>query len=205
MGLGPLPDVPLGEAREKALACRKLLLAGADPIEQRQSERAEQAAKAGAHTFRQVSDLYLGAHGKAWRNPKHRAQWRSTLETYAFPVLGDRAVATVDMAEVMRVLEPIWHKTPATATRLRGRIEAVLDYATARGWRRGDNPARWRRHLVNLLPARGKIARVEHHAALRWKAIAAFMVKLRAEQGVTARALEFLILTAARANEVSPR
>jgi integrase len=132
----------------------------------------------------------------------HRAQWRSTLETYAYPVFGDRPVTEIGVGDVMRVLEPIWREKAETASRLRGRIESVLDYATARGWRTGDNPARWRGHLQNLLPARGKIARVNHHAALPWRDMAAFMTELRQQEGVGATALQFAILTAARTGEV---
>ena len=148
-----------------------------------------------------MAELYVADHEAAWRNAKHRAQWRSTIATYAFPAFGDQPVAAVDTGDVMKALGPIWRAKPETAGRLRGRIEAVLDYATAREWRRGENPARWRGHLSKLLPARGKIARVQHHAALPWKEAGAFMAALRAEQGVAARALEFVVLTAARTGE----
>ena len=202
MGLGPLPDVSLAEARELATVARKLVRQGVDPIERRRAARAEAAAKAGLNTFREVAEAYIAAHEPGWRNAKHRQQWRNTLETYAYPVIGSLGVAAVDTGAVMRVLEPIWREAPETASRLRGRIEAVLDYASARGWRSGDNPARWRGHLANLLPARGKIARVVHHAALGWREIGAFMTALRAQDGVGAKALEFAILTAARSGEV---
>jgi integrase len=201
MGLGPFPLVALSEAREKAQACRRLLLEGADPIGKREDERRERASEENARTFREVAEFYIADHAAAWRNAKHRAQWRSTLETHAFPVFGDRPVADVETDDVMRAVKPIWQATPETAGRLRGRIEAVLDYAAAQEWRRGDNPARWRGHLAKLLPPRGKIARVEHHAALPWKEAGAFMAALRAEQGVAARALEFVVLTAARTGE----
>jgi hypothetical protein len=151
---------------------------GIDPIERRRAERAEAAARAGLNTFAEVADAYVTAHEASWRNAKHRQQWRNTLDTYATPVLGDLGVAMVDTGAVMRVLEPIWREKPETASRLRGRIEPVLDYVTARGWRTGENPARWRGHVDNLLPARVNIARVEHHAALPWRELGAFMADL---------------------------
>jgi len=201
MGLGAFADVPLAEAREAAAAARKLARQGVDPIARRQADTAAEATRAGLHTFAEIADAYIAAHEAGWRNPKHRQQWRNTLTTYADPVLGKLSAAAVDVGAVMRVLEPIWREKPETASRLRGRIEAVLDYATARGWRSGENPARWRGHLDNLLPARGKVARVEHHAALPWQQMAAFMAKLATQEGVGALALRFAILTAARTGE----
>ena len=198
MGLGPLDDVTLAEARELAREARRALLKGDDPLDQRRAERAERAGV----SFREVAELYIKSHETAWRNETHRAQWRSTLATYAFPAFGDRPAAEITVGDVMRVLEPIWREKAETASRLRGRIESVLDYATARGWRTGDNPARWRGHLANLLPARSKVARVEHHAALPWRAVGAFMADLRSQGGIGAAGLEFAILTAARTGEV---
>src|SRR5262249_38658471 len=151
------------------------------------------AAQAGL-TFGQVANAYIAAHESGWRNAKHRAQWRSTLDTYAASVLGKLPVAQVGVGEVMRVIEPLWREKTETASRLRGRIEAVLDYATARGWLSGENPARWRGHLDNLLPARSKVAKVEHHAALPWREIGTFIAALSKEQGVSALALRFAIL-----------
>ncbi len=202
MGLGTVVDVSLAEAREAATAARKLVRQGVDPIEARRARRAEQAAKAGLNTFREMAESYIAAHEAGWRNAKHRQQWRNTLDTYAFPVLGRLGVAAVGTAEVTRVLEPIWREKPETASRVRGRIEAVLDYAAARGWRTGENPARWRGHLANLLPSRAKLARVEHHAALPWREAGAFMEALGKQEGVAALALRFAILTAARTGEV---
>ncbi len=201
--------VPLAMAREAAAKMRGLLKAGLDPLVHREAEAArqkaaaQQAAAQGV-TFRSVADLYMGAHDAGWRNPKHRAQWRSTLATYAFPHFGDLPAGAVGTEHVMAALDPIWTAKPETATRVRGRIEAVLDYATARGWRSGENPARWRGHLANLLPARGKVARVEHHAALPWREVGAFMAALREREAssVAALALRFAILTAARSGEV---
>jgi integrase len=153
-------------------------------------------------TFSQVANAYIAAHERSWRNAKHRQQWRSTLDTYADPLLGRLPVAQVMVGDVMRALEPIWYARTETASRLRGRIEAVLDYAAARGWRTSENPARWRGHLDNLLPARSKVAKVKHHTALPWREIGAFMATLAKEQGVSALALRFAIMTAARTSEV---
>jgi integrase len=201
MGLGAVEDVTLAEAREAAEEARKLLRQGSDPIEARRAGRVARAA-ANALTFREVAERYIAAHEASWRNPKHRQQWRNTLESYALPVLGDLAVSLVDVGHVMRVLEPMWREKTETASRLRGRIEAVLDYAKARDWRAGENPARWRGHLDHLLPARSKLQRVEHHAALPWRQMSAFMADLRRQDGIAARALAFAILTAARTGEV---
>ena len=201
MGLGMVADVSLAEARDAAAAARKLVRQGINPIDQRRAARAKSAAQVGL-TFTQVADAYISAHEPSWRNAKHRQQWRTTLHTYAAPILGKLPVAQVDVGAVTRVLEPLWRSKTETASRLRGRIESVLDYATARGWRTGDNPARWRGHLDNLLPARSKVARVQHHAALPWREIGAFMATLAEEQGISALALRFAILTAARTGEV---
>lgn len=149
-----------------------------------------------------MAGLYIAANEAGWRNAKHRAQWVATLEAYAYPHMGDLPAGAVETAHVMAALEPIWREKPETASRLRGRIEAVLDYAKARGWREGENPARWRGHVANMLPARGKVAKVKHHAALPWREIGGFMATLRAGSGLAARALELAILTAARSGEV---
>jgi integrase len=201
MGLGPVDLVSLADARAAARECRQLLLADKDPLEHRRLARAELRPTTG-RSFREVSELFLGAHIKGWKNPKHRIQWRSTLETYAWPIFGDKPVAAIDTDDVTTALEPIWHRKTVTATRLRGRIEAILDYANARKWRSGDNPARWRGHLATILAPPRKISPVEHHPALPWREIGAFMADLRAREGHGARALEFLILTAARSGEV---
>lgn len=210
-GLGPIRDVSLAEAREAARDCRRMLRAGLDPIETRRRQRAEARAGAAGETFAEVATLYIDAHRAGWRSPKHAAQWRTTLETYAFPVMGDLPVAAVGVAHVMRVLEPIWREKPETASRVRGRIEALLDYATARGWRTGDNPARWRGHLDNLLPARAKVQRVQHHAAMPWRDLPALIARLRGadntdtsdkrRRGVASWCLEWTILTACRSGE----
>jgi len=203
MGLGPAHTITLAEARDRARECRKLRLDGIDPIEARRAERAQaklDAAK--AVTFAECADAYITAHKAGWRNPKHAAQWPATLATYVNPTFGERPVQAIDTALVTRVMEPIWTKKPETASRVRGRIESILDWATARGYRQGENPARWRGHLENLFPRRSKVRRVEHHAALPYSELSAFMLALRQQEGVAARALEFTILTAARTGEV---
>lgn len=211
MGLGRAgaddSAVTLAEARTKAADLTKVVRAGIDPLDQRDIEAALAAAEAQqaairSISFRTVTERYLEAHEKTWRNPKHRQQWRNTLDTYANPHFGDLPVGDVGTEHVLAALEPIWRAKPETATRVRGRIESVLDYATAREWRSGENPARWRGHLANLLPARGKVAPVEHHAALPWSQIGDFLPALKAQAGVAAKALLFTILTAARSGEV---
>jgi integrase len=203
MGLGPLHTVSLSEARSKARECRKIRLEGADPIEARNAKRAEaRLAAATAMTFQACAEAYIAAHRAGWKNPKHAAQWPSTLATYVHPVFGALPVQAVDVGLVMKVLEPIWKEKPETASRVRGRIESVLDWAKARGYREGENPARWKGHLENLLPARSKVARVEHYSALPYTEIADFVARLREQDGIAARALEFLILTAARTGEI---
>jgi integrase len=202
MGLGSAADMSLAEARERASDCRKLLRDGIDPIEHRKVERAKVAlAEAKSLTFKACAEAYMASHRVAWRNPKHADQWSSTLEKYAYPVFGSQPVQTVDIGLVMKVLEPMWTEKPETASRLRGRIEAILDWATVRGYRQGDNPARWRGALQSLLPARSKVRRVEHHPALPYAQVGTFVAKLRTQDVTAARALEFLILTATRTSE----
>jgi integrase len=203
MGLGPLHTVSLKEAREAATECRKLRLRGIDPIEARKAERIKALLEAAqSMTFRQCAEAYIAAHKGSWSNEKHAARWPSTLKAYVYPVLGDLPVQSIDVGLVMKVLEPIWHAKPETAARVRGRIEIVLDWATARGYRQGDNPARWRGHLDKLLPQRAKVRKVRHHPALPFGEMGAFMARLREQGGMSALALEFLILTAARTGEV---
>jgi integrase len=202
MGLGPLRHVGLAEARRLADDARRLKREGVDPIEQRRArQRDETLAAAKAMTFRQCAVAYIAAHRAGWKSPKHAAQWPDSLERYAYPVFGDVAVQAVDVALVMRALEPVWNGKPETANRVRGRTEAILDWAAARGHREGDNPARWRGHLENLLPARRRVRQVVHHPALPYAEIGSFMAALRAQDGVGDRALEFLILTATRSSE----
>jgi len=167
-----------------------------------QSRAKVRAAAAKTITFDDAVGRYLEAHSAGWRNPKHRQQWGNTLATYAAPVIGKLSVDAVDTGLVMRVLEPIWQTKPETASRLRGRVESVLAWATVRGYRTGDNPARWKNHLDHLLPSRSKVRQVQHHAALPYAELPAFMAKLRQEDGIAARALEFLILTAVRSGDI---
>ena len=203
MGLGGVDVVSLSESRELALEARKLVKAGLDPIEERRAQRARQAVDAASMlTFADCADRYINSHEKAWKNPKHRQQWRNTLETYVFPIFGCLPVDAVDTGMVVQVIEPIWTAKTETTSRVRGRKESVLDWAKARGFRSGENPARWRGHLSNLLPKPDKVRRVKHHAALHYDDVPAFMQALRKRDAVTARGLEFLILTAARAGEV---
>jgi integrase len=202
MGLGSLELVTLAEARDKALVCRKMLLDGIDPLEERRGKRMQRLlAAAGKITFRTCAERYIEAHAAGWRNGKHRVQWENTLSTYAYPVIGDIPVVNVDHAMVLEIIQPIWTTKTETASRLRGRIESILDWAAARRYRTGENPARWRGHLDKLLPARAKVAPVNHHKALPYAEIPAFMAELRNQAGVAARCLEFTILTAARSSE----
>jgi integrase len=204
MGLGPVSTVSLAEAREKAMAARKLVAAGTDPLaEKRAQEAARAVAAARVMTLRDCAAAYIDSHSDSWRNAKHRKQWESTLATYAFPLIGDLPVADIDKGLVLRVLGPIWKDKTVTASRVRMRLEAVLAWATAAGYRHGDNPARWKGHLEQLLPAPRKVAPVKHHAALPFRDMPAFMADLRSREGSAARALEFLILTALRTNEVT--
>jgi integrase len=202
MGLGPCHTVSLAEARLAALECRRQRLLGIDPLQaKREALARERVADAGTMSFRACAEGYIKAHQTGWRNPKHGAQWPSTLAAYVYPVFGALPVQAVDVRLVMKALEPIWTEKPETAGRVRGRIESVLDWAAARGYRQGENPARWRGHLENLLPRRSKVRPVEHHAALSYPEIGIFMAELRRQDGLAARALEFAILTAARTGE----
>ena len=203
LGLGSAHEVTLDAARDAALEARKLLRASIDPIDDKRERRQELIVGARrALTFAVAVKQYVAAHGASWRNRKHRRQWTTTLETYAEPTLGALPVDRIEVAHVIKVLEPIWTTKTETATRVRQRIESVLDYCTARGFRKGENPARWKGHLDNLLPAPTKVAKVEHFAAVPWREMPAFMQRLHAVEGVGARALEFATLTAARSGEV---
>lgn len=203
MGLGPAGDAPgavlLADVRAAVGQARALLRTGVDPIDHRRNAR-RQAANDG-RTFREVADLYRAAHEASWRNAKHRQQWANTLTAYVFPTMGALPVATIGTAEVMAVLEPLWHARPETASRVRGRIEALLDYATARAWRAGENPARWRGHLANVLPKRSRVRAVEHQPACDWREVGAFVAALARRDALAARAIEWLILTATRTGE----
>jgi len=203
MGLGPLHTIGLADARARALECRKLRLDGVDPIEHRKAQRASARLDAAKTiTFDECSAAYIEAHKAGWRNVKHGDQWTASLSAYASPVIGALAVQAIDTGLVLKVLEPIWGTKTETASRVRGRIESVLDWATVREYRRGENPARWRGHLDKLLPARSKVQKVEHHSALPYAEIGNFVAELRKQIGVSPLALEFLILTTSRTGEV---
>jgi integrase len=193
MGLGSYPEIGLAEARDKALAARKLARSGVDPIAERQEDKR-------VPTFGDLAEEVVTEQGKSFRNAKHRAQWKMTLEIYAAP-LRPKAVDAITTEDVLGVLKPIWTEKAETASRLRGRIERVLNAAKAKGFRSGENPAAWRGHLENLLPKRQKLAR-GHHAAMPYPDVPAFVARLREREAVAALALEFAILTAARSGEV---
>jgi integrase len=203
MGLGAYPDVSLSEARARAAARRLQRQDGIDPLAAKKAERhAQQLTEAKGRTFREVAEEYISRNEAGWHNAKHRAQWRQTVDTYVYPVLGDLPVAGIDTGLVVRVLDPIWAQKPETASRVRGRIEAVLDAATVRGYREGPNPAQWKGNLAHILPARSKLQKVVHHAALPFDQMPVFLGALQDRGGQAARALEFVILTAARTGEV---
>jgi integrase len=203
MGLGPVHTVPLVDARERARQARRLLLDGTDPIIARSELNAQRRLEAArSKTFAQCAGSFITAQQAGWRNAKHAEQWRATLATYADPIFGELPVAAIDTAVVLKALEPIWTAKTETAGRVRGRIERVLDWAKVRGYRDGENPARWKGHLDKLLPARAKVRPVKHHPALPYDELPAFMAELRDRDGIGARALEFTILTAARTGEV---
>ena len=203
MGLGPMAVVSLAEARDLAHECRALRARDLDPKTEREAAKAAaKVAEAKAMTFDQAAAAYIRAHAPGWRNPKHRQQWTNTLATYASPVIGPLPVGAIDVGFVVQVLEPIWSTKTETASRLRGRIEVILDWAKARGLRAGENPARWKGTLDSQLPKRAKVRRVVHHPALPYDDLPAFMCELRAREGTAARALEFLILTATRTGDL---
>ena len=203
MGLGALHTISLSEAREEARRCRQLVRDGIDPIDTRKAEKlAARASEMKAMTFKECGEAYIRTHEAGWQNAKHAAQWTSTLTRYAYPIVGTLSVSAVDTGLVMKVLEPIWATKTETASRVRGRMEAILDWATVRKYRAGENPARWKGHLDHLLPARGKVQKAGHHLALPYEEMATFMKALAKEEGTAPRALEFAILTAARTGEV---
>jgi integrase len=203
MGLGGFPDVTLAMAREKARQARQQIDQGIDPIEARRAAKSKlRASAASARTFRDCALAFIDAKSSEWGNQKHAQQWVNTLEQYAFPIIGDVLIRDVELAHVLRIVEPIWRTKTETASRLRGRIESVLDWATVRGYRDGDNPSRWRGHLDKVLPAPSRVAPVKHHDAMAIDGVPAFFPALRAKAGNGARALEFLALTATRSEEV---
>jgi integrase len=210
LGLGPYPEVALAMAREKALAARRQKVDGLDPLAKRRAEReAKRIAEARSITFRAVAERYIAAHEAGWKNRVHARQWPSTLQTYAYPEVGDLPVSAVNTGMIVRILEPIWASKAETASRVRQRIEAVLDYAKALGYRAGENPAAWKGNLAHTLPAmqkakaavRRETGRGEHHAAMPYNELPAFVAALRGRDGLAARCLEFVIVTAARTGE----
>jgi len=203
MGLGGYPDVPLAQAREKARAAKSEVSLGVDPIGKRIEQASLLKAQQATHkTFEEAACEYIETHEKSWKNPKHRAQWTSTLKTYAYPHIGSLLVKDIDQEHLLKVLKPIWTTKTETASRLRGRIESVLDWAATRKFRSEENPARWRGNLKTLLPAPSKIQKVKNHKAVPYKGMARFMADLRTREGLAARALEFAILCASRSGEV---
>lgn len=203
MGLGSFPQVSLAQARERAREARALMAKGIDPVRERQRQRSlALAEQAGSMTFRAAAGELIKTKEAGWTNPKHAAQWRTTLEQYAYPVLGSLQVEDIRLAHVAKVLNPLWHAKTETAQRLRGRIEAVLDWAGAHGYRSGENPARWRGNLDKVLAAPRKVAPTKHYAAVPLSDAAQVMAAIRYKAGTGARALEFLVLTAARSGEV---
>lgn len=207
MGLGRAGEghncVMLAEARNKASVLFRQVKAGSDPLHIRdEAIAAKKAAAVKAVTFREAAKRYIDGHKAGWKNAKHANQWTATLTSYAYPLLGDLPVSAIETAHVLAVLEPVWSTKTETASRLRGRIEAILDYAKTHGWRSGENPAAWKGRLSLALPARSKVSKVEHHAALSWKQVGNFMSQLASQKGIGASALQFAILTAARSGEV---
>ncbi|MGC2074437.1 MAG: integrase arm-type DNA-binding domain-containing protein, partial [Xanthobacteraceae bacterium] len=203
MGLGPLSAVSLAAARAAAAACRAFRANGIDPIQNRKLDRAQAAlADAKAKTFQEAAEEYIETHRAGWRSKRHAVIWQNSLRDHAYPVIGGFPVAAIDKALVLKVLQPIWTKTPETAGRVRNRIELVLDWARSLDLRDGENPARWRGHLRFLLPPRSKVMSVKHIAALPYAELPTFMAELRTHKNIGAFALEFAILTAARAGEV---
>lgn len=199
MGLGSIRDIGLAVARERARGFRELIAQGIDPLDRRQEAK---PAPRRVPTFREMAANHIRDREAGWSNAKHSAQWTSTLQSYAFPVIGDLPVDQVDTQHILDILRPIWTTKAETAKRVRGRIEAILDAAKVLGHREGQNPAAWRGHLALLLPAKSKVAPVKHFEALPFQQAPKFMLELRQRQGFAVLALEFLILTAARTSDV---
>jgi integrase len=202
MGLGPCSEVTQQEALDSALDARRMIRAGKDPLEEKRAAKRQRLLEH-VHTksFKECALAYIAAHESGWRGNHSRQQWSTSLAKYAYPKIGNLSVADIDLACVLSVLEPIWTVVPETARRVRNRIELVLDWASARRLRRGDNPARWKGLLESLLPEQRKANSVQHLAAMKYTEVGAFMRDLRAQDGLGARALEFTILCAARPGE----
>jgi integrase len=203
MGLGSFPEVTLADAREVAFQKRTLIRQGVDPIEQRRAalDRTKEQNESNL-SFRACAAEYIESHSKGWKNVKHSQQWESTLTKYAYPFIGDMKARAITLRDTLKILEPIWETKTETASRLRGRIEAILDWATVRGYRDGLNPARWKGNLETLMPARSKVAKVRHFSALPWEQCPALYSGLKGRKGASIDALQFCILTACRSGEV---
>jgi integrase len=206
LGAAGVGGISLAAARDARDALRIKVKAGTDPLEERQRRAADaiaeaQIAKVAGITFKSVSEIYMESNWDSWRNDKHRHQWKSTMATYVYPVIGDLPVAKVGTTHVLQILEPMWRSKSETASRVRGRIETILDAAKARGYREGENPARWRGHIAQILPARARLTR-GHHKAMPYESVPAFFAALHQREAIAALALEFTILTAARTGEV---
>jgi integrase len=204
MGLGSAKWITLAQAREKAREAMAQVVEGIDPIAARKrAKQTRMAETAAARSFKDCAAAYIASHEAGWRNAQSSVQWRQSLADYVFPHFGDMAVGDIDTGMVLTALESLWKEKPETASRVRGRIEAVLDWAKARGFRNGgENPARWKGHLDHLLPARHRVQSIQHFAALPYKEVPAFMTRLRGMDETPARMMEFLVLTAARSGEV---
>lgn len=203
IGIGPYPLVSLADARCKAREVKLALLEGVDPIEARRKARIEPVDDHdGVMTFAKCADKYISVHERGWSNPKHRQQWKNTLKTYVLPLIGNKDVALVNTNDMKRILGPIWVTKTETATRVRGRVEAIISWAIVYGYRTSPNPAVWTNNLDYLFPKPSRIAPVKHHRAMDWRSLPKFVAELRTRPGASARALEFTILTAARSGEV---
>jgi integrase len=202
MGLGSLDTISLTEAREMALQARKQLLHGHDPLEAKRAGRSSlMAARSKQVTFQWCAEQYIASHEKTWKHPKHAQQWPNSLKAYCYPDIGALVVQDIETAHILKCIGDIWKTKTETASRVRMRLETILSWATARGYRKGENPARWKGHLDQLLPKRSKVTAVEHHKALPYPEMPVFMQALRLQQGMAARALEFCILAASRTSE----
>ena len=203
MGLGSFPDISLSLARDLARDVRAKVKQGVDPIAERQASRSRAVAERVAmRTFKQCAERYITSMEENWKSPKSPQQWRNTLATYAYPTMGNLAAKDIELSHVMAVLEPIWRTKTETASRVRGRIESVLDWAAVNGLRSAVNPARWKGHLDKLLPARAKVKQVKHHDALPYRDMNEVWARLLEKDGIGALALRFGILCASRSGEV---
>lgn len=202
IGLGAYPEVSLAEARERAKDIRKAIRQGEVPITPTEAKKRIIATQKGVKTFKQCAQEFIDSNGAVWKNPKHRQQWQNTFRDYVFPRIGSLPVGEIKLEHVKSCLTPIWYEKNETASRVRGRIEKVLDWAKVHNLREGDNPARWSGNLANVFPAPSKVSETEHHRAVKVKDMPAFVADLRQRAGLSARALEFAILTAARSGEV---